>query len=177
MEQTIKKNIKKISLLQAHNFCLYYPSATLQVSIIYRNIATHKRKLYFGIEIMWYTSEQHIKKKSKLFQTECLDESVFKLQKALVRKTGSNLQISQTLAHRYTDCLQKPGFFKEQNAGFSAQIPRVSLTKTWFSKTGMLSLLYNNCSATMQGATCPSSEAVPQSYCSIDSSHSAFYIK
>ena len=37
----------------------------------------------------------------------------------------------------------------EQNAGFSAQIHRVSLTKTWFLKTDILSLLYNNCSATM----------------------------
>ena len=34
---------------------------------------------------------------------------------------------------------KKTGFFKEQNAGFSAQIHRVSLTKTWFSKKGMLS--------------------------------------
>ena len=30
--------------------------------------------------------------------------------------------------------IKKTGFFKEQNAGFSAQIRRVSLTKTWFKK-------------------------------------------
>ena len=29
---------------------------------------------------------------------------------------------------------KKPGFFKEQNAGFSAQIHRVTLTKTWIKK-------------------------------------------
>ena len=33
---------------------------------------------------------------------------------------------------------KKTGFFKEQIAGFSAQIHRVSLTKTWFLKKGML---------------------------------------
>ena len=29
---------------------------------------------------------------------------------------------------------KKPGFFKEQNAGCSAQIYRVPLIKTWFTK-------------------------------------------
>ena len=33
---------------------------------------------------------------------------------------------------------KKPGFFKEQNVGFSAQIYRVTMTKTWFKKKGML---------------------------------------
>ena len=34
---------------------------------------------------------------------------------------------------------KKPGFFKEQNAGLSAQIHSVTLTKTCFFKKGMLS--------------------------------------
>ena len=34
---------------------------------------------------------------------------------------------------------KKTGFFKEQNAGFIAKIHRVSLTKTWFLKKGILS--------------------------------------
>ena len=38
----------------------------------------------------------------------------------------------------YREFSQKTGFFKEQNAGFSTQIHRVSLTKTWFKKIGML---------------------------------------
>ena len=34
----------------------------------------------------------------------------------------------------YSELSQKTGFFKEQNEGFSAQIHRVTLTKTWFKK-------------------------------------------
>ena len=33
---------------------------------------------------------------------------------------------------------EKLGLFKEQNAGFSAQIQSVTMTKTWFFKKGML---------------------------------------
>ena len=32
---------------------------------------------------------------------------------------------------RYSELFQKPGLFKEQNAGFSAQIHSVTVTKTW----------------------------------------------
>ena len=38
--------------------------------------------------------------------------------------------------------IKKKGFFKEQNAGFSAQIHSVTLTKTWFFKKGMFFMVW-----------------------------------
>ena len=41
---------------------------------------------------------------------------------------------------RYSELLKKTGFFKKQKVGFSAQIYRVTLTKTWFFSKGMLTI-------------------------------------
>ena len=38
------------------------------------------------------------------------------------------------VALNYSELSQKPGLFKEKNAVFSAQIHKVTLTKTWFKK-------------------------------------------
>ena len=46
-------------------------------------------------------------------------------------------------SYTYSELSQKTGFFKEQNAGFSAQIHRVTLTKTWLRKKACYYLYMN----------------------------------
>ena len=82
---------------------------------------------------------RHYSLKTSVFLSFCL--KCFSLQKHMsIRKFLCPQYSYQSYFSLccYSELLKKTGFFKEQNKGFSAQIYRVTLPKTFFFFKGML---------------------------------------